>query len=252
MKIAAILPARMASSRFPGKPIENILGLPMIEHVRQRCALSSTLDQVVVATCDQEIMDVVREHGGLAVMTADTYERCTDRIAEAALSLETDIVINVQGDEPLVRPEMLESLIPPFEEDADLLCVNLVSEITNDAEFNDPSVVKAVCDLHNNILYFSREAIPSAQKAQDSNYKKYRQLGVIAFRKDFLLKFAQLPPTPLEAIESVDMLRALEHGYKIRMVTTPFLGIGVDTPQDLENAAILLKKDELLPYYLGK
>lgn len=189
MKIIAIIPARMDSTRFPGKPLADIHGLPMIEHVRRKVALSNSVSEVIVATCDREIFDVVKAHGGKAVMTSSSHQRCTDRIVEASLSLDADIVINVQGDEPMVRPEMLESVIAPLINDPGLICANLISEISSDEEFNSSNVVKTVFDTDNNVVYFSREPIPSVRKASGLPYKKYKQSGIIAFRKDFLLSF---------------------------------------------------------------
>lgn len=249
MKVVAVIPARMASTRFPGKPLADILGLPMIEHVRRRVALSPVIQEVVVATCDREIFEVVAANGGQAMMTAPTHERCTDRVAEAAVSIDADIIINVQGDEPLVQPSMFEPLLAPLRGDAKLLCTNLMSEILSDDEFTNANVVKTVCDLEGNALYFTREPIPSVRKAGSLVFQKYKQLGIIAFRKEFLYCFATLPPTPLEQVESVDMLRAVEHGYKVRMVATQFQVIGVDTPEDLERARALMKNDELLRSY---
>jgi 3-deoxy-manno-octulosonate cytidylyltransferase (CMP-KDO synthetase) len=250
MSIVAIIPARMASTRFPGKPLSEIHGLPMIEHVRRRVGLCKLVDEVVVATCDKEIFNVVVNNGGRAIMTADTHERCTDRVAEAALSIKADIIVNVQGDEPLVRPEMFEPLLLPFEKEPDIVCTNLMAEITDNVEFNSPDVVKTVCDIKGNAVYFSREPIPSIRKAGQLAYKKYKQLGIIAFSRDFLDIFSKLPPTPLEAVESVDMLRAVEHGYNVRMVLSPFTVIGVDTPADLLRAIQLMSKDDLLHLYI--
>lgn len=250
MKIIAIIPARMASTRFPGKPLEDILGLPMIEHVRRRVQLCSFIEEVFVATCDREIFDVVTGNGGKAVMTADTHERCTDRIAEAAQALKADIVVNVQGDEPMVRPEMLEALVAPLLSDRNLICTNLMNEITDEREFVSPDVVKTVCDKAFNALYFSREPVPSVKKAGGESFKKYKQLGIVAFEKKFLHLFSSLPPTPLEVVESVDMLRAIEHGYKVRMVLTNFRVSGVDTRADLERVEYLMKDDDIKRSYM--
>jgi 3-deoxy-manno-octulosonate cytidylyltransferase (CMP-KDO synthetase) len=249
MKVVAVIPARMASTRFPGKPLADIMGLPMIEHVRRRVALSPLIQEVVVATCDQEIFAAVTAHGGQAVMTAPTHERCTDRVAEAAAFLQADIIVNVQGDEPLVQPDMFAPLLAPLQAEPELPCTNLMAEISSDEEFTNPDVVKTVCDLQGNALYFSREPIPSVRKAAEQALQKFKQLGIIAFRREFLHTFTNLAPTPLEAVESVDMLRAVEHGYQVRMVVTPFQVVGVDTPADLERARALMKTDELLKTY---
>lgn len=252
MKVIAIIPARMGSTRFPGKPLFDIHGLPMIEHIRKRVALTRSVSGVIVATCDREIFDAVKAGGGKAVMTSPSHQRCTDRIIEASLSVEADIVINVQGDEPMVRPEMLDSVVAPLLNEPGITCTNLISEINSDEEFNSSNVVKTVCDTDNNVIYFSREPIPSVHKASGLPYKRYKQLGIIAFRKDFLLLFSKLPQTPLEIVESVDMLRAIEHGYKIRAVLTSSQAVGVDTPQDLERVRGLMKNDDLMPLYIKK
>lgn len=250
-RIIVVIPARMASTRFPGKPLADLAGLPMVEHVRRRAALSSVVDDVIVATCDEEIVRVTRAFGGRAVMTKDTYERCTDRVAEAALPEKADIIVNVQGDEPLLRPEMLDALVAPMIEDPELLCANLMSPISAE-EAENPNLVKVVCDLKMHATYFSREPIPSKKKAGKLAIPHYKQLGIIAFRKDFLLTYTQLAPTPLEAIESVDMMRLVEHGFKLRMVPIDFTGIGVDTPQDLARATELIKADPYLARYASK
>ena len=249
MKIIAVIPARMASTRFPGKPLVNILGIPMIEHVRRRVALSPIFSEVIVATCDQEIKDIVIGNGGHAIMTDSNHVRCTDRIAEAAENFDADIIVNVQGDEPLVDPEMFHPLVEPLKEDKSLDCVNLMSEITNEKEFYNQNVVKVVCDINENALFFSREPIPS-EKMYSSSYKKYKQLGIIAFRKEFLLKFTKLSPTPLEIIESNDMLRLLENGFFVRMVKSDIRIVGVDTPTDMERVKIIMKSDPLLTKYI--
>lgn len=249
MKVVAIIPARMAATRFPNKPLAMILGIPMIEHVRRRVALCEYLDDVIVATCDKEIVDVVEKHGGKAVMTADTYDRCTDRIAEVAESVEADIIVNVQGDEPLIMPDMVMEVAKPLIEEENLSCANMVSLIFDEQEFLDPNAPKVVTDCKNNILYISREPIPSSKKAHENNYKKLKQLGLIAFRREFLLKFSKLEPTQLEKIESVDMMRAIEHGYLIRAVENTNKMIGVDVPNDIVRVEEILRNDPLFKLY---
>jgi 3-deoxy-manno-octulosonate cytidylyltransferase (CMP-KDO synthetase) len=249
MKIVTIVPARMASTRFPGKPLEKIAGMPMIEHIRRRLKLNKALGEVIVATCDQEIIDVVRANGGQAVMTSSEHVRCSDRIAEAARKLDVDVIINVQGDEPLVMPQMVEKLLPPFLVEPDIACTNLMSSIRTDEELQSRNVVKTVVDRKSRALYYSREAIPSVRMG-NATYPKYKQLGIMAFRKDALARFADLPPTPLEEVESVDLLRFLEHGLAVRMILEDsFQTIGVDTPQDLEKATLLMKNDPLFGKY---
>jgi 3-deoxy-manno-octulosonate cytidylyltransferase (CMP-KDO synthetase) len=249
MKVIAVIPARMAASRFPGKPLADILGLPMIEHVRRRVAMCDLFSEVVVATCDEEIAAVVKRNGGQAIMTADTHVRCTDRVAEAAEPLDADVIVNVQGDEPLLRPEMFGPLLAPLAQDPQLPCANLIAEIRDADDFRSIDVVKTVVDNAGNALYFSREPIPSPQRTPREGLLGYEQLGIIAFRKDFLYKFSELTSTPLEKTESVDMLRAVEHGYKVRMVLTDFVRIGVDTPQDLARAVKMMEKDNLFGKY---
>ncbi len=250
MKIVAIIPSRMAATRFPGKPLVPILGLPMIEHVRRRISLSSLLDDVIVATCDIEIKDIVESYGGKVIMTANTYERCTDRVAEASTSVDADVVINVQGDEPLVIPEMMDDVAKPLLDDDELPCVNLVTSIVNQVEFENPNAPKVVTNKFSDILYISREPIPSQKKAATDDFQRWKQLGIIAFRTDFLQEFTQLEPTPLEKVESVDMLRAVENGYRVRVVETKHRMIGVDVPNDIKLVEDVLRTDPLVNKYI--
>lgn len=216
MNIIALIPARMGSSRFPGKPMAAILGKPMIGHVYERVVKSSVLSNVAVATCDKEIFDYVQSIGGKAVMTADTYDRASDRCAEALLSLERefgiryDIVVMVQGDEPMTSPLMIDEAVQPMLKDANINVVNLMGEIKDIPEFEDRNCIKVVCDLDSNALYFSREPIPTRFKGDKILMRK--QVCVIPFRRDYLLKYTSLAPTPLEIAESVDMMRVLEWG----------------------------------------
>jgi 3-deoxy-manno-octulosonate cytidylyltransferase (CMP-KDO synthetase) len=240
----------MAATRFPGKPLASILGLPMIEHVRRRVSLCDLLDEVIVATCDEDIKDVVEKAGGKVVMTADCHERCTDRVAEAATGVNADVIINVQGDEPLVLPEMVADAAMPLKYSPEIAAVNLVTRILDDEEFNNPNAPKVVTNRSGDLLYISREPIPSNKKATSMDYRKLKQLGIIAFRSDFLQTFTKLAPTPLEQIESVDMMRAVEHGYQIRMVETKGLMIGVDVPGDIKRAETALASDSLIGKYI--
>ena len=243
MKVIAVIPARMASTRFPGKPLADILGLPMIEHVRRRLLLSQEIDDVIVATCDLEILELVQSYGGQALMTSDKHDRCTDRVAEAISSKNADIVINVQGDEPLVNPEMIGPLLEPLKKDKELLCTNLMAKIVTDDEFNNPNVIKQYVILRE-MLFISPENQFSPMNARRLSYEKYKQLELLHF--EMTKYFTKLKPTPLEQLESVDMMRAIEHGYKVRMVLSSFQLIGVDTPNDLEQATALMKQDKLL------
>lgn len=248
MKIIGVIPARMGSSRFPGKPLALIHGLPMIEHVYKRSAMSETLDGLYVATCDKEIADTVEQFGGQAIMTDVSHERCTDRVAEAVESMDVDIVVIIQGDEPLVHPDMIDEAIKPIVE-GESACINLMSEIDSDTDFIDPNEVKVVVDKESYALYFSREPIPSNKKGIN-RYTRYKQVCIMPFRKDFLLKFTKMEPTPLEIIESVDMLRILEHGYKVKMISTKRKTYSVDTPEDLAKVEHIMNEDPIIKKYL--
>jgi 3-deoxy-manno-octulosonate cytidylyltransferase (CMP-KDO synthetase) len=245
MKILALIPARMGSSRFPGKPMAPILGKPMIGHVYERVAKSSMLSMTAVATCDQEIFDYIESIGGTAVMTADTYERASDRCAEALLKLEKvnntryDIVVMVQGDEPMTHPDMIAEAVQPMLDDVTIQVTNLLGKIKDIAEFEDRNCIKVVCDLNGNAMYFSREAIPTRCKVE--NIPMGKQVCIIPFRRDYLIEYTKLAPTPLEIVESVDMMRILEHGMKVRMVPTLHDTQAVDTPADLQKVAGLMQ-----------
>lgn len=245
MNILALIPARMGSSRFPGKPMASILGKPMIGHVYERVAKSPLLTMTAVATCDKAIFEYVQSIGGVAVMTADTYERASDRCAEALLKLEQmnkmryDIVVMVQGDEPMTHPDMIAEAVRPMLDDQSINVVNLLGEIKDTAEFEDRNCIKVVCDLDMNALYFSREPIPTRCKSAEIPMGK--QVCIIPFRRDFLIEYTRLAPTPLEVAESVDMMRILEHGLKVRMARTRHNTQAVDTPSDLARVEQLMR-----------
>ena len=252
MKIAAVIPVRMNSSRLPGKPLADILGLPMVEHVRIRTKKSNVITEVIVATCDTEISEVVKEYGGKVIMTSKLHNNCVDRVAEAALNINADIIVNVQGDEPLVDPDVYEHLVSPLIHNNNIKCTNLLSIIDNKKDYKDKNVVKAVCNLNEDIIYLSREPIPSQVSIRSNDHQVLKQLGVIAFKKAFLLNFINLKQTPLELIESVDMLRVIEHGYKVRGVVTRNDLIGVDTASDLERVRNLMSKDKYYYKYYNQ
>jgi len=250
MNIISIIPARMGSSRFPGKPMADILGVPMIGHVYKRVKMSKLLSEVYVATCDEEIYDYIESIGGKAVMTSDCHERCSDRCAEAMLkiekqeNIEVDIMVMVQGDEPLTFPQMIDEAVSPMLEDRSMIITNLVADLKTVKEFEDPNEVKVVMDKQNNAIYFSREPIPSRKKGiLDVPMKK--QVCVIPFTRDFLLEYNKMEPTPLEIIESVDMMRILENGMKVKMLDTKYETKAVDTKCDLERVVEMMKKDKL-------
>jgi 3-deoxy-manno-octulosonate cytidylyltransferase (CMP-KDO synthetase) len=244
----------MGSSRFPGKPMAKIHGIPMIGHVYIRSKMSS-LDEVFVATPDKKISDYIESIDGTAIMTSDCHERCTDRVAEAMsfienlLETKVDIVVNIQGDEPMLFPEMINEAVEPLLSDDKIQCVNLIAPLKTKTEHEDPNEVKVVVDKNNFALYFSREPIPSRKKGA-VKIPMFKQVCVMPFRRDFLVTYTSLESTPLEIAESVDMLRALEHGYKVKMVPTKFETYSVDTPEDLLNVERLMEKDELLEQYL--
>ena len=254
MNIVAIVPARMGSSRFPGKPLADIHGEAMVGHVAFRTAMSTKLTATYIATCDDVIMDYAKSRGLKAVMTSDTHTRCTDRTAEAMLAIEkelgitVDIVVMVQGDEPMVTPGMIDAAIKPMLVDSSLNVVNLMADMANTTEFEDPSEVKVVTDLYNNALYFSREPIPSRKKGVTVVPMK-KQVCIIPFRRNYLLKFNSLPETPLEIIESVDMMRILENGDTVRMVPIAERTLSVDTPEDLARVVELMKTDTVRKQY---
>jgi len=249
MKIVGIIPARMAASRFPGKPLALLAGRPMIEHVYRRAERCPHLAEVHLATCDREIYDAVQRFGGKPIMTADTHVRCTDRVAEAAQAISADIIVNIQGDEPLIHPQAITQLCEAILADPEVPCVNLCNVITQEADFRNPNQIKAVCDQSGCAIYMSRQPIPTTK--QWGQTQVLRQLGMIAFRKGFLETFTRLKPTPLEQAESVDMLRAIEHGYRVKMVVSSFESFGVDTPADLRVAEERLRTDQIAAEIFG-
>jgi 3-deoxy-manno-octulosonate cytidylyltransferase (CMP-KDO synthetase) len=254
MYIIGIIPARMASSRFPGKPMADINGIPMIGHVYLRSKLNKTLNDVYVATCDNLIKDYIKSIGGKAVMTADTHERASDRTAEAMLTIEketgrkVDIVVMIQGDEPMIYPEMIDEALAPIMEQEDILVTNLMADLKTKEEHDDVNEVKVVVDKNNFALYFSREPIPSRKKGV-ANIRMLKQVCIIPFRRDFLIEFNSWKQTPLEIIESVDMLRVLEYGNKVKMVFTEYDTYSVDTLEDLKKVEKKMAEDKLYKKY---
>jgi 3-deoxy-manno-octulosonate cytidylyltransferase (CMP-KDO synthetase) len=247
--IVAVIPARLGSSRFPGKPLAPILGRPMIEHVFCRARLCDKLDAVYVATCDEEIRNVVEAFGGPVIMTSPSHERASDRIAEAAKTLAAEIIVMIQGDEPMITPEMINAALGAMVDDPSPLCVNLIQRIDSLEEYLDPNTIKVVMNGNGDALYFSRAPIPRIDFADVGHAPVFKQVCVIPFRRDFLLEFAQLPPTPLEKSESIDMLRIIEHGQNVRLVETDANTHAVDTPEDLKLVEQLLRSDPLIDRY---
>jgi 3-deoxy-manno-octulosonate cytidylyltransferase (CMP-KDO synthetase) len=254
MNIIAIIPARMGSSRYPGKPLALIHNVPMVGHVAFRTAMSKSLAATYVATCDDIIRNYCESAGLPCIMTGDHHVRCSTRTAEAMLKIEektgkkADIVVMVQGDEPMVRPEMIDAAVAPMLGDPSINVVNLMAEMDTLEEFEDPNEVKVVVDHSGNALYFSREPIPSRKKGSE-HVPMRKQVCIIPFRRDYLLHFNELPESPLEIYESVDMMRILEHGDKVHMVLTDCRSWSVDTPEDLCRVSRLMEGDELMRLY---
>jgi 3-deoxy-manno-octulosonate cytidylyltransferase (CMP-KDO synthetase) len=254
MHTIGIIPGRMASSRYPGKPLAKIHDIPMLGHVFFRCKMSRTLDEVYIATCDDEIFQYAQRVGAPCIMTSSSHERASDRTAEAMLKIEqstgrrVDVTVMIQGDEPMVRPEMIDLAMGPILSEPATSVVNLMAHIETVEEFEDPNEVKVVVDSRGRALYFSREPVPSRKKGA-TKVAMLKQVCIIPFRRDYLLRFNALPQTPLEIAESVDMLRVLEHGEEVRMVMTDARTKSVDTPADLARVVELMKHDDLMPSY---
>jgi 3-deoxy-manno-octulosonate cytidylyltransferase (CMP-KDO synthetase) len=243
LKAIGIIPARYASTRLEGKVLLDIAGKPMIQHVYERSSQSTLLAEVYVATDDPRILSAVERFGGKAHLTSPLHPSGTDRVAEVAAKLEADIVVNIQGDEPLISPQMIESAILPLLGDSSVQMSTLCRRITDPQEVFDPNVVKVVQNREGFALYFSRSPIPfhrdlwkgsGASIEYGGGVVCYKHFGLYAYRKDFLLRFSGLKPTPLERIEQLEQLRALENGYEIKVVESEEETIGVDTEQDLE------------------
>ena len=240
LQIVAVIPARFASSRFPGKPLADIDGHPMIEHVYRRAGAASTVSRVIVATDDLRIATRVADFGGHVRLTKATHSTGTDRLAEVAATLDCDIVVNVQGDEPLIDPRAIDQAVAPLVADPSVPMTTLYKRITQPAELDDPNVVKVVVDRGGYALYFSRAPIPYVHNPKGGWPPFYRHIGLYAYRRSTLLVLANLDPTPLERAESLEQLRALEHGIRIKAVETKYDSIGVDTPEDLEQVRRLI------------
>ncbi|MFV2067891.1 MAG: 3-deoxy-manno-octulosonate cytidylyltransferase [Pirellulales bacterium] len=243
-RIVGVIPARYASTRLPGKPLKSILGKTMIQRVYLRCRESEVLDEVCIATDDRRIAESVEAVGGRAIMTSQDHVSGTDRLAEAVESISADLVVNIQGDQPFIDPNMIREAVAPLLEDAAIDMGTLMHRITREEDLHDPAVVKVVTDLAGFALYFSRSTIPYPRNPQASAV--FEHVGLYVYRREFLLRLAQLPPTPLEQTESLEQLRVLEHGHRICVVETQcldneFSGLSVDTPEDLARAEAMLR-----------
>jgi 3-deoxy-manno-octulosonate cytidylyltransferase (CMP-KDO synthetase) len=250
--VVAVIPARYHATRLPGKPLADIGGRPMIEHVYRRAAAARGVDAVVVATDDERIATAVERFGGIARMTQPSHRTGTDRIAEVARDLDCDIVVNVQGDLPLIEPDVIADAIAPLDRDRDLQMSTVRRRITDEADYANPNVVKVVVDRHGNALYFSRAPIPFLRddgpaeagrhvpQAGRRARAAYKHLGLYVYRRTFLFTVTSLPQAPLEIAESLEQLRVLEHGYRIATVEAEYDSIEVDTPDDLERVRRLI------------
>jgi len=237
-RVVAMIPARYESTRLPGKPLALIRGKPMIQHVYERARAVDLVDCVVVATDDARIAAAVRDLGGEVVMTSAEHQSGTDRIAEAACDLDADVVVNVQGDLPFLESDMVRAAVALVRDDSALPMATVKAPIRDTREMANANVVKVVTDREGYALYFSRSPLPHWRGAADG-VLGYRHIGLYAYRRDFLLRFARLAPTPLERAEKLEQLRALEWGFRIKVAETSCGGVEVDTPQDLERARAL-------------
>jgi 3-deoxy-manno-octulosonate cytidylyltransferase (CMP-KDO synthetase) len=233
--VIAIIPARYDSSRLPGKALAEIAGVPMIVRVWRQARRANSIERVIVATDDERIARVVRAAGGEAEMTASTHQSGTDRIAEVAERIPAEIYLNVQGDQPFVAPADLDALAAPMIADPALAMATLATPIIDEEEWYNPNKVKVLCDARGDALYFSRSPIPYARDGGIPAIAR-RHIGVYAYRRDFLMAFAALEPGVLEQIEKLEQLRALERGYRIRVVASVAPSLEVDTPADLARA----------------
>jgi len=239
LQIVAVIPARFSSTRFPGKPLADIDGRPMIEHVYRRASASAAVSHVIVATDDARIAAAVQRFGGEVRLTSPDHLSGTDRLAEVAATLDCDVVVNVQGDEPLLDPRAISEAVAPFA-DPSVLMTTLYRRIESPTDLTNPNVVKVVVDRAGYAMYFSRSPIPHIRDPRGGWPPLYRHVGLYAYRRSTLLVLSQLEPTPLERTESLEQLRALEHGIRIKTVETAYDSFGVDTPGDLEQVRRLL------------
>ena len=247
MNSLGIIPARYAASRFEGKVLAKIGGKPMIQHVWERAKKAHTLDELIIAADDDRIIKAVEEFGGKAVFTSKSHPSGTDRLREIANPLDVDIVVNIQADEPFLHHSMVDNLVNALRDDKDIVMASLMRKIENYGDVSNPNVVKVVVNKNNFALYFSRCPIPFIREQDQAPEDEkppvfYKHIGLYAYTKDFLFTFANLPPSSLEKYEKLEQLRALENGYKIKMVETKYDTIGVDTPEDLEEAKVRLSR----------
>jgi 3-deoxy-manno-octulosonate cytidylyltransferase (CMP-KDO synthetase) len=256
-KISAVIPARYGSTRFEGKPLADILGKPMIQYVYEGVRRSKLIDEVIVATDDQRILEAVQAFGGEAIMTSPTHVTGTDRVAEVVRKLKSEIIVNVQGDEPLIHGKFIDKAIRSLLVDDDLQMSTLMTRIEEVRDWLNPHIVKVVVDQKNFALYFSRSPIPFPRDLQigrlESNpfgtnrplpKRVFKHIGVYVFRRKFLLAFSNMKVTPLEKLEKLEQLRALENGYRIRVTPVDYEPLSVDTPEDLQKVIAYLSRPQ--------
>lgn len=242
MKNICVIPARYASTRLPGKPLKDICGKPMICRVYDRACLAKNVSEVIVATDDERIFQAVEQNAGRAMMTRADHKTGTDRLAEVAEKFsDADIIVNVQGDEPLIEASLIDELIEQFA-DENLQMATVATELTDEDEMKNPNNVKVIFDKNHDALYFSRSLIPYPRNVGKS--KVYKHIGIYAYRRNFLLDYAKMESTPLEQAESLEQLRALENGYKIRVIESNCKFVGVDTEEDLKLVTEIYKSLE--------
>jgi 3-deoxy-manno-octulosonate cytidylyltransferase (CMP-KDO synthetase) len=241
MRIVGVIPARYKSSRLEGKPLADILGKPMVQHVYERAKRAPCLDEVVVATDDERIRSAVESFGGKVAMTSADHRSGTDRVAEAIRKMDAGVIVNIQGDEPMLDPAMLAEVVEPYRSATGASIVTLKKRVVHEADFADPGVVKVVTDPAGFALYFSRSLIPFPRQ-RTPQFAVFEHLGLYAYTRDALMRLAELPPSTLEEIESLEQLRALENGIRILVVETASRQdmLSVDTQADLERARELL------------
>lgn len=245
--VLAVIPARFASTRFPGKIIAPLAGKPLVVHTYEQTRKAALVSDVLIATDDERVLEAVRPHGASVVMTRADHPSGTDRIAEVAAHSDADMIVNVQGDEPLIDPGTIDAAIRPLLDDPELPMATVRHLITDPDAINDPNVVKVVCDGRGRALYFSRHAIPYIRDDQDRASPPpcyWQHVGLYVYRRRFLLEYARMPQTPLEQLEKLEQLRVLERGFPIAVVETEHLSIGVDTPEDLERVRLRLENLE--------
>jgi len=243
MEAIGIIPARYSATRFDGKVLAEIAGKPMIQHVWERAKKAKFLDDLIIAADDERIVAAVEKYGGKAVFTAKGHRSGTDRLTEIANSLEIKVVVNIQADEPLIEPSMIDLLIRTILDDEEVVMATMAKKITDETEIANPNVVKVITDKNDFALYFSRSPIPYVRN-EDLTPKEriiYKHIGIYAYTKDFLFMLTNMPSSRLEKIEKLEQLRALENGHRIKVLETKFDTIGVDTPQDLERVRNLIK-----------